>query len=644
MWMNMKTAYKKKRAYQKKKKAGKGLPSVYGWLHGAADYLICAYIILVLAVLPLYFPDGYSYIATMKNAFYGKYGMVLAKGLALVAALYGALRLVGAVRAGKGGLRGSVKGFWDKAGKTVTAVDLFAAGYGTALAVSFLCTRYRETALWGEGGWNMGFCTQMMFVCSYFLIAKVWKPRKLLFHMMLPVSAVVFALGYLNRFGIYPAGTGGAGPAFISTIGNINWYCGYATTVFFGGAALLWQSVGRGGRRAGGPGDGRDGGICCGGDGKAGGKTSGKAKGKTNGKAKGKASSKTKAGEGCERGIRVWLYGGLSAAYVFIGFATLVTQGSSGGIWALAVVMVSMFCLSAGEGGRMLGFGIVALLFWASCLLTRMLCAMAPERLDYHDRIVDFLTTGIFPIAMTVVSFLFAGLIWHLVGKGAYSRKLFRILACTVGAAAICAVACTAVMVWRNTLHPGSLGKLSANDFFTFSDSWGSNRGATWKCGLKVFMEQDFLHKLTGVGPDAMGAYIYSDGSGELLEVARYNFGTLRLTNAHNEWLTVLANTGVFGLAGFAGMMVSAMVILLTKGRRDIYACACGLCLLAYTANNIFSFQQVMNTPGAFVLLGMGMAFCERGGNDPGNGGFATKIKEWADENITFVKRFCKLR
>lgn len=86
-----------------------------------------------------------------------------------------------------------------------------------------------------------------------------------------------------------------------------------------------------------------------------------------------------------------------------------------------------------------------------------------------------------------------------------------------------------------------------------------------------------------------------------------------RLTNAHNEWLTVLVDTGLLGLAGFGGMMVCGIRGLIKKGCGNPYAIACGFCLLGYTVNNSFSFQQLLSTGTVFVVFGMGEAFRRRG-------------------------------
>lgn len=50
-----------------------------------------------------------------------------------------------------------------------------------------------------------------------------------------------FSLGYVNKFGLLPVDPEYVTPSFISTIGNINWYCGYLVTILFGGVYLLWR-------------------------------------------------------------------------------------------------------------------------------------------------------------------------------------------------------------------------------------------------------------------------------------------------------------------------------------------------------------------------------------------------------------------
>ncbi len=544
---------------------------IQGWVRLIMDFITCVYLVLMTVVMPLYFRDGYTHIATDKADFCARVSISVLRLQLPLLAVYLAGALTAFLRRNK---KNPARAVWleqlGKIRKKGTLTDIFMGVYGAALVLSYLCSDYKEDALWGAvNGWYMGFMPQLMLVAAYFLIAKCWKPRRAFFYLMLSVSAAVFLLGYLNRFGFYPVEMKLSSPGFISTIGNINWYCGYLVTVLFAGAASVWRGGGRLWQRA-------------------------------------------------------LLYG-----YVLLGFATLTTQGSMSGIVALGAVLSVLLVKSAGNGGRMCRFWAVAALLSAACLFTWLLRGAAPDRINLEDKIIDLLTTGGLPVIMTIVSLLLLALFYILEKRGMYPRKCMTVLVKIFVTIMSCAVVLFIILTAVNTKYPGSLGRLSEYPALTFSYRWGSNRGATWRAGLMCFSEQDIVHKLTGVGPDAMSAYIYQDGSEGLLQMLNQVFGpNLRLTNTHNEWLTVLVDTGILGLIGFGGAMVTAMAAFFRKSGESGKAVsgggsggfcsvcgACGFSLLAYTVNNMFSFQQTVSLTTMIVVLGMGMAFLRAEGS-----------------------------
>lgn len=536
------------------------------WSRFIIDVILCVYLVLMMAVMPFYFEDGYVHIATDKAFLCRRINRVAFQILIPALAVYFGSSLAALLQEKKGELAkavwlGQLREMWER----VTLTDRFMGLYGIVLVVSYLCSDYKETALWGAGnGWYMGFVPQLMLVGAYFFIAKLWRPRKSFFYLLFAASAAVFLLGYLNRFGFYPIAMKTRSPDyFISTIGHINWYCGYAVTALFAGVALVWQGSGK-------------------------------------------------------TWQRILLYG-----YVLLGFGTLITQGSASGIVALGAMLLVLFVMSAGCGERMCRFLTVAALLSTACLFTELFRSTAPGRLNRDDKVIDLLTTGSLPVIMAIISFFFLALFAIVVRKGSYPEKGMALLAKITAALVACGFALSAFMIIINTRYPESLGRLSEHPAFTFSDAWGSGRGGTWKAGVLCFLEQDLLHKLTGVGPDAMVGYLYQDAGGEMNRLLNTAFKGLTLTNAHNEWLTVLANTGILGLTGFGGAMVTAVGTFLKKAGKaasadgsgcPIYV-ACGFSLLAYTLNNIFSFQQTVNLTTMMLILGMGMAFLREEGS-----------------------------
>lgn len=503
------------------------------------DYGLCVYLMLILAVMPFYNREGYSHIGSDKAYFFDN--IISKTGWILLPAVLVYLALIAV------SLR---KKFFDEIRQKINLTDLFAGGYGLILVISYLCSEYKENALWGTTGWYMGFCPQMALVLTYFFVSKCWKPRRWMIYMTLVSSGVVFLLGYLNRMRVDPLDMGVDNASFISTIGNINWYCGYLVSVFFAGVILLWQ--------------GKD--------------------------------------------LKRWKQA-LLMLYVLIGYGSLLTQGSDSGFAALAVVMLTMFVLSANHSTAMLMFWLEVLLLCGAGMITYTIQAIFPERLNYAEGIgIWMVSKGIF-FYVTIISVLAIVLLYRSIKADAYPQKVFLILSRIVMAVVPVAIVLVITLIVVNTLKPGSLGSLSESPFFTFSLKWGSGRGATWIAGWMCFAEQGFWHKLIGVGPDNMSAYLYAGGSEELRVLVQQSFGGLILSNAHNEWLTVLVNTGIFGLVAFGGMFITGIWRFLKETGHNEIVCACGFCLLAYTANNMFSFQQSMNVATIFAVFGMGGAF-----------------------------------
>lgn len=516
------------------------------------NILICSYMLLVIVVMPFYNEQGYSYIGTNKATFFRVISVNGAKFILPVLAVYLVLLAVEKVQSGKK--------LWQDFKVRLSVTDKFALVYGASLLLSYAFSDYKEMALWGAEGWFMGLIPQLFLLGIYFMVSRLWNRKEWMFLLFLPVSAVVFLLGYLNRFGVYPIDMQIVNPHFLSTIGNINWYCGYLVSVFFGGYFLLWKQG-----------------------------------------------------------------GALLTIYVAIGFATLVTQGSLSGLVTLGVMLIVTFCMSAKNGRRMQAFWQGTLILSLMCLLTWCIRVVFGQEITFTDAFVELLTYSIFPIIVTVLSIVFVLWMQYCNAHNKYPAKLFGWLQKIVSVGAAAGVCLLVGMIVLNTLRPGSLGSLSEISVLTFSPEWGSNRGATWKAGVMCFAEQNLLHKLVGIGPDTMDAFLSKGASAELVSLVKERFGNDRLTNAHCEWLTILVHEGIIGFVGFVGMMVSAIKRYIGQGvtlqktgtakTQDaelmprVILGACGFCLLAYTVNNMFSFQQSMSVATIFIILGIGEAY-----------------------------------
>lgn len=127
---------------------------------------------------------------------------------------------------------------------------------------------------------------------------------------------------------------------------------------------------------------------------------------------------------------------------------------------------------------------------------------------------------------------------------------------------------------------------------------WGNYRGMLWQRAWTGFWKGDLQEKLIGVGPDCFAPYLEETVSGGAVLFQTGHFAGSVFTNAHNEWLTQLVNLGLLGALSYAGIFASAFLryrgmplAMLLLGMYGIYS--------------MVSFQQVLNAPLFFLLLGV---------------------------------------
>lgn len=532
------------------RKQGNAIVIVEEILKHVIDIIACIYMLLILVGLPFYFEEGFSHIGTDKSYFYRQCITKTAYVLVPVVICY---LLVKGIRYYMDKRQGKLSYLKKKWQEIFSVTDFFALMYGSSVVLSYLFSPYKEQALWGATGWYMGMIPQLSLIAVYFLISRMWRRRIWLLALVLPASAIVFGLGFLNRFGIYPIDMVVENVQFISTIGNINWYCGYFVTVFYGGFCLLWETE------------------------------------------EGKSWVKL-----------------LLMAYVMIGFATLVTNGSSGGILTMVVMFLIFFVLSAGDSRRMEMFWLEMAGFSVVCLVIFVLRSVGILHITYIETTTEVFTNSALAILMTIVSVAIYRMLVFARRRNRYEQRIAVMVTKLICGGVLGIVICLILLIVVNTLSGGKIAQMAGmpeNSFLTFCPTWGSNRGATWMAGLMCFQQQGIVYKTFGVGPDCMTEFLYRQGSEELIQMVRTCFGTARLTNAHNEWITVLVNTGLLGFVSYVGMMTTAIKRLVSSREHNMIAAAIGFCMIAYTVNNMFSFQQSMNVSTMFVLFGAGEGF-----------------------------------
>lgn len=515
-----------------------------------------AYLFWMFFVYPLYINGGYDNMGEVKNRFFLISTMVGigVMFLCYLADLLGKLKMTSSEKKAcmkKGGLRMN----WE----SVSFFDLAVLLYAVSVFISYAFSWDKNEALWGTDGWYMGFLPILFLCVACFLISRLWDGKKIVLWGILIASSVVFLLGICNRFSFYPIEIEYAQPNFISTLGNINWFCGYLSVIAPIGIGLF-------------------------------------------------VFTEQKKAPGILLGI-----------YTFLAFVTGFCQGSNSVfLWFGALFVVLLF-LSSGDKRRM-ERSLFTIGLWGLAAQTVRLMRFLPVGEYNHetDGLCGYFTASSVSLWIAIVAFLALLILrsWKLQEEknekeekdtGAKSgtksgTRLFRRL--LIGAVIFVPV-CWLLVALVHTF--AEIGFLEDYSIFKLNKYWGNGRGITLYTGAWAFAELPFIHKIIGAGPDCFSLFIYeTEGISQM--VSEY-FGSVRLTNSHNEILTALVNIGLLGVGSYLAVLFLS-VKRCSRFNKGGIGYIPVLCVICYLAHNMVSFAQVLNFPFLFLILGMGEALC----------------------------------
>lgn len=516
------------------------------WCREIGQGIMTAYFIVIAVIYPFYAPGGYLHIGEVKYVFFRNVTLVTIASMIFV--------IVVSI------LKDRSAGKLVEQYRHMSVTDWFAYGYFVVIMLSYLCSPYKEDALWGAEGWHMGIVTQIMFILLYFLVSRFFLCNHRWLIIWLAAAGGVFLLGILNRYSVYPIVMEGQTETFISTLGNINWFCGYWSVTAPMGMALYWCSRHRLART-------------------------------------------------------------LVGIFNVIAMLAGVTQGSSSAYLVYMIVFAVLMILSVQSNQRLYRFLELCMLFAVSCLIGRAMRYFPGLRYNYGNavyktgsRITDLLLDGNTMVWLLVGVVLCYSLLrtvekcWGFRTEEQRYLKQFLgvVLVLVIGAVSAVLLTGSSVLERGEGIEPAETHNRAE---IVFQEDWGNGRGTAWNCGIGAYSSMDAVHKMVGIGSDCFADYVYEVP--ELAEQLIEQFGNQRLTNAHNEWLTILVNTGWLGLFCYAGIFIAAGLRYGRRAKAQPLLYVCLISLLAYTVHNMVSFQQILSTPYIFIVLGMGEGLAE---------------------------------
>lgn len=134
-------------------------------------------------------------------------------------------------------------------------------------------------------------------------------------------------------------------------------------------------------------------------------------------------------------------------------------------------------------------------------------------------------------------------------------------------------------------------------NWFVFGDKWGTNRGYIWRRTLELFTELPLKNQIFGVGPGEFSNFFEHYFLDSISKFGYY------FEDAHNEFLQFLVTTGIIGLIGYIGMIVSTIVLCIReKTEMKIILMAF---FLVWIVQAMVNNPTVFTTPYLFVMMGI---------------------------------------
>jgi len=181
----------------------------------------------------------------------------------------------------------------------------------------------------------------------------------------------------------------------------------------------------------------------------------------------------------------------------------------------------------------------------------------------------------------------------------------------------LCAVIVTAAacMFVHYTFIDTETELTGIKNFFRFCDDWGTYRGGVWTRCLKLYAQSDLRVKLIGFGPDELKKPLADAYGKEIAAYSGYSFD-----NAHNELIQYLLTLGALGLSAYLLFVAGSMYTLFRKMKNCPYALAAFAAGATYFLHTIVTVNQPITTPLFFLLLSAGVS-CARKKEEPENAG-----------------------
>lgn len=293
-----------------------------------------------------------------------------------------------------------------------------------------------------------------------------------------------------------------------------------------------------------------------------------------------------------KQGNRIFCY--ILSTFGFIG---LFTANSDSGYIGYFTAFILILFIATGYKERLIRYLYLCLLYLISTSIFFIIYSNFKSQARPLSDITRIMCYGSITKILILV-FVLLIFILHKINFNENAIKITRrVIRILLGAFIVSAVF---ILIYLNIIdHNASLGKLDV--YLKFSDSWGTDRGYVWKWSINIFKDGNLLRKIFGYGPGTCGIELLLNYG----DIMKYDLGYY-FTNSHNEYLEILINIGILGLASY----IVAIVLTVVKNfkRKNSLKLCFSIAIIAYCMQSFFIIMQPIVNPLVFIFLGLANA------------------------------------
>ena len=153
----------------------------------------------------------------------------------------------------------------------------------------------------------------------------------------------------------------------------------------------------------------------------------------------------------------------------------------------------------------------------------------------------------------------------------------------------------------------------SARKYLVFSDSWGTWRGLMWRKMLEIYRDFPFIHKIFGSGPETIGIYVYNNYFAEIAKQSGLMFDS-----PHNELLQMFTNMGLLGLISYLGIYITPSVMAAKRVLKKCYPflAAVAVVCICHLFESFVNITVPMDIPVIFGLIAIAGGLYRKSANE----------------------------